>query len=118
MDPAALRGRPTVVNLWATWCLPCQREMPILQRVHERFGEQVRFLGVDTRDDAAAAVEFLRAIGVTYPQTVDPDGDLLHQLRIPGLPVTVVLDRHGRVAHRKVGPIKEPELTEQVRALL
>jgi len=118
LDPAALRGRPTVVNLWATWCLPCQREMPALQRVHERFGDKVRFVGVDTRDDVGGAVEFLRMVGVTYSQTVDPDGDLLRRLRIPGLPVTVLLDREGRVAYRKVGPITESELTEQIRAVM
>jgi cytochrome c biogenesis protein CcmG, thiol:disulfide interchange protein DsbE len=118
VDPAALRGRPTVVNLWATWCLPCQREMPALQRVHERLGDQVRFVGVDTRDDDAGAVAFLRAVGVTYSQAVDPDGDLLRRLRIPGLPVTVLLDREGRVAYRKVGPITESGLTAQIRAVM
>jgi cytochrome c biogenesis protein CcmG/thiol:disulfide interchange protein DsbE len=118
VDPAALRDRPTVVNLWATWCLPCQKEMPALQRIHERFGDQVRFLGVDSRDDAGRAVEFLRTVGVTYAQTVDPDGELLRQLGIPGLPVTVVLDSDGRVAHQKIGEITESELTAKIRAVM
>jgi cytochrome c biogenesis protein CcmG/thiol:disulfide interchange protein DsbE len=118
VDPAALRDRPTVVNLWATWCLPCQKEMPALQRIHERFGDQVRFLGVDSRDDAGKAVEFLRTVGVTYAQTVDPDGELLRQLGIPGLPVTVVLDSDGRVAHQKIGEITESELTDKIRAVM
>jgi cytochrome c biogenesis protein CcmG/thiol:disulfide interchange protein DsbE len=118
VDPATLRGRPTVVNLWATWCLPCQREMPALQRVHERFGDGVRFVGVDTRDDAAGAVEFLRTVGVTYAQTVDLDGELLRRLRIPGLPNTVVLDRDGRIAYKTVGPIKEAQLNAQLQAVL
>jgi cytochrome c biogenesis protein CcmG/thiol:disulfide interchange protein DsbE len=92
--------------------------MPELQRVSDEFGDQVRFVGVDTKDDAAGAVEFLRTVGVTYAQTLDPDGDLLRLLRIPGLPVTVVLDREGRIAYRKVGLITESELTEAIRAVM
>lgn len=107
---AALRGRPTVVNLWATWCAPCREEMPALQRTHERLGGKVRFLGVNTKDDPDGARAFLAATGSRYPQVLDPDGELLQHLQMPGLPVTVILDSRGTVVHRKIGKLGEGEL--------
>ena len=98
-------GRPILVNLWATWCGPCRDEMPELQAAYERHRGQVFFLGVDTRDDPQGAVDFLTEVGVTYPQVVDWDGDLLAHLRIPGLPVTVILDAQGKIIAKHVGPL-------------
>ncbi len=106
-------GGPVIVNLWATWCTPCREEMPALQDTFERYGNQVRFVGVDTKDDPHSAAAFLADVGVTYPQLVDPDGQLLADLRIPGLPVTVALDADGRVIKRHVGPLTR----ESLRAL-
>jgi cytochrome c biogenesis protein CcmG/thiol:disulfide interchange protein DsbE len=114
VNPAHFGGRPMVINLWATWCGPCRDEMPVLQDGHQRFGDQVSFVGVDTRDSPQAAAAFLEDIGVTYPQLVDVDGQLLASLGIPGLPVTVVLDTDGRVMNRHVGPLTADGLDDLV----
>ena len=79
--------------------------MPELQAAYERHRGQVFFLGVDTRDDPQGAVDFLTEVGVTYPQVVDWDGDLLAHLRSPGLPVTVILDAQGKIIAKHVGPL-------------
>lgn len=110
VNPARLSGRPTVVNLWATWCQPCRQEMPILQAAHRRYGAGVQFLGVNTKDRPEWAAEFLQEVDVTYPEVFDPDGRLMRSLRSPGLPVTVVLDAEGRIAGRHVGRISEQQL--------
>lgn len=107
-------GRPVVVNLWATWCGPCREEMPVLQDAHERYAGEVSFVGVNTKDSPDGAGAFLQEVGVTYPQLVDVDGQLLDRLGIPGLPVTVVLDERGRVATRHVGPLTHETLRELV----
>lgn len=114
VNPARLAGRPTVVNLWATWCQPCRQEMPILQKAAQRHGDRVQFLGVNTKDQPDWAAEFLQEVKVTYPQVVDTDGRLLNSLRSPGLPVTVVLDPQGQIAGRHIGRISEQQLTELV----
>lgn len=112
VELSALRGRPMLVNLWATWCAPCREEMPLLQENYERYGSQVQFLGVDTKDGTAPAVEFLADTGVTYPQVVDGEGDLLGHFRVPGLPVTVVLDRDGRIAGKHIGQLRQTSIDE------
>ena len=111
-----LGGRPVVINLWATWCGPCREEMPVLQAAHRRYGDGVNFLGVVTKDDPGRAGAFLEEVGVTYPQVVDVDGQLLAHLRTPGLPVTIVLDRAGRVANRHIGPLTQDALRDLVDA--
>ena len=114
INPARLAGRPMVVNLWATWCEPCREEMPMLQAAQKRYGARVQFIGVNTKDQPDWAAEFLQEVKVTYPQVVDFDGQLLASVRSPGLPVTLVLDRHGQVSGRQIGRIREKRLTELV----
>lgn len=114
VNPARLVGRPVVVNLWATWCGPCREEMPLLQEVSRRDEGKVEFVGVNTRDRADWAAEYLGELGVTYPEVVDSQGELLTSLRSPGLPTTVVLDRQGNVAGRQIGKISEQKLTDLI----
>jgi cytochrome c biogenesis protein CcmG/thiol:disulfide interchange protein DsbE len=113
-----LTGRPSLVNLWATWCGPCREEMPLLQDAHTRHGEQVRFLGVDVQDDPEAARWFLAELGIDYPHAVDADGELLRQLGMRGLPVTLALDADGRVVDRAVGQLTSEELQRLIDGLL
>jgi cytochrome c biogenesis protein CcmG/thiol:disulfide interchange protein DsbE len=113
-----LTGRPTLVNLWATWCGPCREEMPVLQEAYARHGERVRFLGVDVQDDPEAARWFLADLGIGYPHVVDPAGELLRELGVRGLPVTLVLDEEGRVVDRSVGQLDAESLEELIGASL
>ncbi|MQA24361.1 MAG: redoxin domain-containing protein [Micromonosporaceae bacterium] len=110
IDLAELGGQPTVVNAWASWCGPCRREMPGMQEVYQEHGDEVRFLGVSTRDDPRAAAAFVEELGVTYPQVIDQDGQLLRPLAAPGLPVTLVLDAQGRVSTKHLGEMQPAQL--------
>ena len=110
IDLAQLRGKPVLINLWASWCGPCRDEMPILQAAYEKFGDQVQFVGVDTKDSAEAAAGFLVSVGVTYPQLADVDAGLLASLRIPGIPVTVILDSDGAVVEQRIGVFEADSL--------
>ena len=116
VNPARLGGSPVLVNLWASWCVPCQQEMPALQRAYALHGRQVRFLGVNTEDQRDSASDFLAAVGVHYPQVVDDRGDLLHRLGGTGLPVTLVLDASGRVVYSHRGRLTEPALAKALAA--
>lgn len=108
-------GRPTVVNLWASWCAPCVREMPLLQRTADRAGEAVRFVGVDIEDEDASAASLLEATGVRYDQYSDPEGNLPSAVRAVGLPVTLVFDAQGRQVARRLGEIKGSWLDDALR---
>jgi len=116
VNPARLGGSPVLVNLWASWCVPCQQEMPALQRAYALHGRRVRFLGVDTEDEADSARDFLAAAGVHYPQVNDDRGDLLHRLGGTGLPVTIVLDAAGKIVYSHRGQLREPDLADALAA--
>lgn len=103
---AAGDGRPTVVNLWASWCAPCVREMPLLQRAAVRAGAAARFVGVDTQDERASAAALLVATGVRYENFEDPEGVVRSRVRAVGLPVTLVFDSAGREVARRFGQIR------------
>lgn len=113
VEMSARRDRPQLINVWASWCIPCQKEMPRMQAAHEASGSRVLFLGVDTWDSRESALDFLAAVGVTYPQVFDADGRFLRVgLRVPGVPVTVLVDRDGRVVYRRVGEMSSQQIRE------
>ncbi len=117
VELAAVRGIPVLVNLWASWCVPCQREMPLLQAAHEATGARMLFLGVDTADERASALDFLASVGVTYPQLTDPSGTTRAALGTQGIPVTVVADASGRVTYRHVGALTATQLRQALAAV-
>jgi thiol-disulfide isomerase/thioredoxin len=106
-----------LVNVWASWCEPCRREMPILARAAGRHGSALMVLGIDERDSDASARTFSSSLGARYPSLVDRDSRLLMKLpMVPhnAIPSTVFLDVDGGVAAWVVGPVTSPELTSVI----
>jgi thiol-disulfide isomerase/thioredoxin len=114
IDVDHLGGRLTVVNLWASWCSVCRKEMPVLEAAYRESGESVQFVGVDTLDETGAAAAFLRQTGASYPQLYDQQGGLLKYTRMPGLPVTLLLDATAKEIGRHVGELSEGDLRDLI----
>jgi thiol-disulfide isomerase/thioredoxin len=99
----SLRGKPTVVTVWGSWCASCHKETPYLVAAQKRLGDKVNFVGIDSRDNGTAQAKSYNArYGVTWPSFFSPGGEAL--LAFPGVlapnsvPATVVLDAQGRPA--------------------
>ena len=116
---AAQRGRPVVINFWASWCPPCREEAPLLESVWRLYGErEVAFVGVNIQDAEEEAAAYLAEFDITYPNGMDADGRITVDYGVIGLPVTFFIDRDGMVRRRWVGPIGESELLSRVDELV
>jgi cytochrome c biogenesis protein CcmG/thiol:disulfide interchange protein DsbE len=98
---AGLTGRPTVVNIWGSWCEPCQAEEKFLSGAYDKTHGTVRFLGVDTVDQADSALDFDAHVSppVHFPSVFDPDKKVLLGLHFQGPPETLFIDSAGRIVH-------------------
>jgi len=110
----SLRGKPVVVNIWASWCGPCIEEAPGLARVARASQGEVQFLGVDIIDHLSPARAFIRRYGWPYPSVFDPMGAIRDHLGFIGQPVTVVYDASGRQVLTHSGAIPEEDLQKAV----
>ena len=105
---------PTVVNVWATWCVPCREELPTLDAAAGRYDGKVRIVGIDAGDDPADARAFLAELGVGFDQYLDPSGDARAALRVTGLPTTVLIEG-GRIVARLSGRLDADRLDRAIR---
>ena len=101
---AGLRGKPALVNFWASWCEPCRKEAPELERFDRSLHGAANLVGVDYTDEAGSARDFIDRYGWTFPVLSDPDGTYGARYRFSGLPTTVVLDSQGRIVETLRGP--------------
>ncbi|HEY1318548.1 MAG TPA: redoxin domain-containing protein [Gaiella sp.] len=100
---AALRGKPLVVNFWASWCGPCKDEAPVLQQTYERYRKQgLVVLGVDVKDFREDARRFMRRYGITYPVVYDGQGSTIGRWGIQGYPETFFVDRTGKLVGERI----------------
>lgn len=114
-----LRGKVVLVNLWATWCSPCKEELPVLAAFyHERKAEGFELVTVNVSEDAETAEAYLKENGFDIPAWSDPTGDVLLQIEAYGLPVSVLVDRHGGIIGRWMGPLTAEQVDEWVTPIL
>ena len=104
------RGRPVVVNIWASWCGPCRAEMPLLQTASEGYGTDAVILGVAANDDPGSAQAFLAELGVSYPNTFDTTGAIHDALDVRAFPTTYVFGVDGVLRAKVNGGISEQRL--------
>ncbi|WP_320067755.1 TlpA family protein disulfide reductase [Micromonospora sp. RTGN7] len=115
VDLRAVRG-PAVVNLWASWCPPCRKELPVFQRLSERAADRLQVVGVNTRDGRDAAQSIGEDFGIRFPVLFDQGESLRRGLNRNAIPLTVFVDADGRVRHVDTsGALDDARLAELVR---
>lgn len=119
IDLSAYRGRVVLLNFWATWCAPCQTEMPRFVAWQKRYGpDGLQVIGVSMDDDREPVLALLRQRPLNYP-VIMGDSELGKQYgEVLGLPVTFLIDRQGRIAARFKGGTNLPAMKRQMERLL
>jgi cytochrome c biogenesis protein CcmG/thiol:disulfide interchange protein DsbE len=100
---ADLRSKPALINVWASWCVPCREEAPELARFDREMRARTRLVGIDFQDAKGDALAFIREFGWRFPNVRDPHGKLAARYGVTGLPTTYLIDPEGRIARTFTG---------------
>jgi peroxiredoxin len=115
------RGKPVIVNFWATWCPPCRAEMPSFQRAWDQVkGEGISVIAINVGEDADTIRQFTERVAVSFPLPMDQESRVVQAWPVRGLPTTFVVDPLGRLAFVATGEREwdDAALLDEVRALL
>jgi cytochrome c biogenesis protein CcmG, thiol:disulfide interchange protein DsbE len=113
-----LRGRPLVLNFWASWCVPCKDEAPLLKGAHEQFGKRVEFVGVDIKDARSSALAFARRYDLDYLHVRDENGAIYADYGLTGQPETFFIDGEGEIVEHVNGPVPEDVMYQLLNVLV
>lgn len=114
----AAQGKPVVLNFWATWCGPCQRELPALQAAAERYGDRVLIVGVDQGEAPEIVQRYVDQLGLTFAIPLDAEFAVGELYNVRGLPTTYFIDRQGVIRQMWLGEMNSVTLAEGVAEVL
>lgn len=124
LDPTAFhdliaqqKGHPVLVNIWASWCGPCIAEAPDLVAAHQKYGDKVRFIGVDAQDDRSGATDFITQHQVPYPSVFDPSNAIAVSYGVFSPPDTLFFDANGNLVRTFPGQISREDLLSNLQAI-
>jgi cytochrome c biogenesis protein CcmG/thiol:disulfide interchange protein DsbE len=117
VDLASLRGKPAILNFWASWCEPCKREAPGLERLGKSLRGRARLVGVDWGDSGEGARAFISRYHWTFPNLRDAGNAVGGRFGLRGLPTTFILDSNGRIAAQLPGPHSADAIERVLRSV-
>jgi cytochrome c biogenesis protein CcmG/thiol:disulfide interchange protein DsbE len=116
---ARLKGKPLLLNFWASWCDPCKQEAPLLQTTWQHVQSQgVVFVGIDFGDTQSGALNFLHHYGITYSNVADTNGNVAISYGMRGVPETFFVDRRGVIVQKIMGTLNEQSLQQGLAAII
>ena len=116
---ADYEGKVVVLNFWASWCKPCTEELPLLEKTHKAIsGRDALVLGANYQDVSDSALGFVRRFKLTFPSLRDRDGEFADRYGSRAFPETFVVDRRGRIAAQRRGPVDQKWLDRALEPLL
>jgi thiol-disulfide isomerase/thioredoxin len=109
---AQLRGRPVLLNVWATWCIPCLTEVPVVERLYQRYSPQgltVVGVDVDNAGNVRTVQQYMTLHDMTYPVWLDPEKQVLRDFIAIGVPATFLIGRDGTLLYKHMGPLQDDD---------
>ncbi len=114
------KGKPIVLNFWASWCQPCKEELPLLENAWKQMQAQKKdivFLGIDFQESSSDAMSFLQLHGITYLAGLDANGSIANKYGVTSLPQTIFIDRNGKVTSREPQELTTQELSRNLQLI-
>lgn len=113
-----LRGKPVVVNFFATWCPPCQEEAPTLEEAYQKYQDRVEFVGIATSSSKSDVEDFVKGKDLSFPIGIEKGDTISKKYGVSAIPATFFITNKGEVADSYVGGISEEDLTQRIEELL
>ncbi len=101
------RGKPVLINFWATWCAPCITELPLLVQTYQANQGKLVILGINMKEDAGTVEARVKSVGITYPVGLDNTGEVTNRYQVRGYPTSLFVDKNGVIQRITVGPLSE-----------
>lgn len=117
-DLEALKGKPVVLNFWASWCVSCRQEAHELEKFWQAHKGEVLVVGIAIQDEQEAAKKFAAYFGKTYILGLDQDGKAAIDYGVSGVPETFLIDRNGVIRHKEIGPVNSAMLDKLLPQIL
>lgn len=114
---ADLKGKAVLLNFWATWCIPCQDEMPLLEKYAQKYADNLVVIGIDSGEDSGVVSDYVKKLGITFPIALDSSGDLTRSYLINGFPTSLFVDKEGVLRNLHIGALREDLLTGYLRSI-
>ena len=115
------KGKPVVLNFWATWCQPCKEELPLLENAWKQMQAQKKdivFLGIDFQESSSDATSFLQLYGITYLVALDANGSVANKYGVTSLPQTIFINQNGIVTSREPQELTAQELSKNLQLII
>jgi len=115
------KGKPVILNFWATWCQPCKEELPLLENAWKQMQAQKKdivFLGIDFQESNSDATSFLQLHGITYLAALDANGSVANKYGVTSLPQTIFINRNGTVTSREPQELTAQELSKNLQLII
>lgn len=112
---SGFRGKAMLVNFWATWCQPCKQEMPLIEKAHQKYADELAVIGVDYSEGPVVVKPFVEQLGVTFPIWMDTSGSVSTRYNVRGLPSTYFIDKDGVLKAVHLGPLDEKTLPQYLQ---
>lgn len=112
------KGKPVVINFFASWCHPCKIEAPALQRVYAKYKDRVVFIGIAIQDTDAEVKAYVKEFGIQFPVGIDSAGSIAEAYKIYGIPKTFIIDKRARFSYIYMGEITEEDLIKGIEKVV
>jgi peroxiredoxin len=114
---ADLRGRPVLINFWATWCGPCQQEMPLIEQYYQKYQTDLVVLAINNDEPEPDVQTFVTKLDLTFPVLLDPGMKVEDQYRVRAFPTTFFIDKGGTIRYQHIGILNEGQLVQYLAKL-
>ncbi len=108
----SFKGKPVMINFWATWCPPCKEEMPLLERYSKKYAEKLVLLGINSEENADVVKPFISTMGISFPILLDLNGTVTNRYFVQDFPYTFFIDENGVLRAQHIGLLTEEQLVK------